>query len=124
MGSAPPFTETLVTLFSLVCFEHWIEGDLVLDFSADGFLTRLAIFLAFNFFVLESAPFLTKILVTLFGLVHFEDWIEGDLVLGFSTYGFFTRLAIFLDVNFFVLGSAPPFTEALVTLFGLVNFED
>ena len=56
--------------------------------------------------------------------MHFEDWIEGDLVLGLLTYGFFTRLAIFFAVNFFVLGSAPPFTETLVTLFGLVHFED
>ena len=61
-------------------FEDWIEGDLVLGFSIDGFLTRLAIFLAINFFVLGSAPPFIENLVTLFGLVHFEDWIEGDLV--------------------------------------------
>ena len=63
-------------------------------------------------------------LVTLFGLVHFDDWIDGDLVLGFLTDDFLTRLAIFLAINIFVLGSAPPFTETSVTLFGLVGFED
>ena len=68
-------------------FEDWIEGDLVLGFLANGFLTRLAIFSAANFFVLRSAPFI-ETLVTLFGLVHFEDWIEGDLVLGFPTDDF------------------------------------
>ena len=78
LGSAPPFIETLVTLFGLVCFEDWIEGDLVLGFLAYGFLTRLAIFSAVNFFILESAPPFTETLVTLFCLVLFEDWNEGD----------------------------------------------
>ena len=95
LGSAPPFIKTLVTLFSLVCFEDLIAGNLVLGFSIDHFLTKLAIFLAINFFILGSAPPFIKTLVTLFGLVHFEDWIEGDLVLGFSTHCFLTRLAIF-----------------------------
>ena len=99
-------------------FEDWIECDLTLGFPTDGFLTGLAIFLAVNFFMLESAPPFTETLVTLFGFLHFEDWIEGDLILGFSIDGFLTRLAIFSAVNFFVLGSAPPFTETLVTLFG------
>ena len=63
-------------------------------------------------------------LVTLFGLVHFDDWIDGDLVLGFLTDDFLTRLAIFLAINFFILGSAAPFAETLVTLFYLVYFED
>ena len=88
------------------------------------FLTRLAIFLAFNFFVLERAPPFIETLVTVFGLVCFEDWIEGNLVLGFSIDDFLTRLAIFSVVNFFVLGSAPSFPKILVTLFGLVHFED
>ena len=61
-------------------FENWMEGDLVLD----GFLTRLIIFSAINFF-------------TLFYLVHFEDWIEGDLLLGFLADGFLTRVAIFFS---------------------------
>ena len=56
--------------------------------------------------------------------MNFEDRIEGDLVLGFLAVGFLTRLAIFLAVNFFVLGIAPPFIETLVALFGLVHFED
>ena len=47
--------------------------------------------------------------------MHFEDWIDGNLVLGFSTDGFLTKLAIFSAINFFVLGSAPTFTETLVT---------
>ena len=63
-----------------MCFEDWIEGDLVSGFLADGFLTRLANFFAVKFFVIESAPPFKEILVTLFGLVHFEDWIEGDFV--------------------------------------------
>ena len=46
--------------------------------------------------------------------------MEGDLVLD----GFLTRLASFLAVNFFILGSAAPFAETLVTLFYLVYFED
>ena len=80
LESAPPFIENLVTLFGLVHFENWMEGDLVLD----GFLTRLIIFSAINFF-------------TLFYLVHFEDWIEGDLLLGFLADGFLTRVAIFFS---------------------------
>ena len=59
-----------------------------------------------------------------FHLVHFEDWIEGDLILGFPTDGFLTRLVVFLAVNFFVLESAPPLTETIVALFGLLHFED
>ena len=66
----------------------------------------------------------TKTLVTLVGLVNIEDWIEVDLFLGFSVDGFLTRLAIFSTVNFFVLGSAPPFMGTLVTLFGLGYFDD
>ena len=88
-------------------FEDWIIGNLVLGFSTDGFLTRLAIFLAVKFFILRSAPPFIETLDTLFGLVHFKDWIEGDLVLGFLVDGFLTRLAIFLANNFFVLESAP-----------------
>ena len=79
---------------------------MVLGFSVDGFLIRLTIFLAVNFFILGSAPPFTETLVTFFSLVYFEDWTEGDWVLGFSTDGFLTRLAIFLALNFFVLGSA------------------
>ena len=124
LESAPPFTETIVTLFGLVLFEDWIEGNLALGFSADGFLTKLAIYLAIDFFILGSAPPFTETLVTLFSLVYFEDWIEGDLVLGFSADGFLTKFAIFSIVNYFVLGSAPPFTETLDILFGLVHFED
>ena len=101
-----------------------IAGNLVLGFLVDGFLTRLAIFSAVNFFVLGSAPPFIETIVTLFGLVHFEDWIEGDLTLGFSADGFLTKLAIYFAINFFVLGSAPPFTETLLTHFGLVYFED
>ena len=100
LGSAPPFTKTLVTLFGLLHFEDWIEGDLVLGFLIDGFLTRHAIFSVVNFFVLGSAPPFIETLVTLFGLVHFEDWIEGHLVLGFLTDGFLAILAIFSVVNF------------------------
>lgn len=55
-------------------------------------------------------------LVALFGLVHFEDWTEADLVLGFPADGFLTRLAIFSSVKFFVLVGAPPFTETQCTL--------
>ena len=124
LRSAPPFIETIATLFGLVHFKDWIEGDLVLGFLTDGFLTRLAIFLAVNFFVLESAPPFIETLVTLFGLVHFKDWIEGDLVLGFLVDGFSTRLTIFLAVNSFVVGSVPSFKQSLVTLCGLVHFED
>ena len=124
LESAPPFIETLVTLFGLVCFEDWIEGDLVLGFLADGFLTKLVIFFAVNFFVLGTASPFTKTLVTLFGLVHFEDWMECDLVLGFLVDNFSTRHTIFLAVNFFVLESAPSFSESIVTLFGLVCFEE
>ena len=76
---------------------------MVLGFSSDGLLTRLAIFLAIKFFILRSAPPFTKTLATLFGLVYFKDWIEGDLVFGFLGDGFLTRLAIFSAVNFFVL---------------------
>ena len=111
LGSAPPFIETLVTLFDLVHFKDWIEGDLVLGFLTDGFLTRLAIFLAINFFVLGSAPSFIETSVTLVGLVNFEDRIEGNLVLGFLANGFLTKVAIFLAINFFVLGSAPSFIE-------------
>ena len=89
-----------------------MECDLVLGFLIDDFSTKHTIFLAVNFFVLGSAPSFTESIVTLFGLVCFED----DLVLGFPVDGFLTRLAIFLAVNFFVLGSAPPFIETLVTL--------
>ena len=95
MGSAAPFIETLVTLFGMVHFEDWIVGKLILGFLADSFLIRLAIFLVVNFFVLGSAPPFKETLVTLFGFVHFEDWIEGDLVLSFLTEGFLTKLAIF-----------------------------
>ena len=123
-GSAPSFIETLVTLFDLVHFKNWIEGDLVLGFLIDGFLTRLAIFSVVNFFVLGSAPSFIETSVALIGLVNFEDRIEGNLVLGFLANGFLTRLAIFLAINFFALGSAPSFTETLVTLFGLVCFEN
>ena len=56
--------------------------------------------------------------------MHFKNWIEGDLVLCFLADGFLTRLAIFSAVNIYVLESAPPFVETLVTLFGLVCFED
>ena len=84
-----------------------MEGDLVLCFLTNGFLTRLAIFLAINFFMLESAASFAETLVILFYLVYFQEWIEGDLVLGFLADGFLTRLAIFLADNFFVLGSAP-----------------
>ena len=105
-------------------FKDWIEGDLVLGFLVDGFLTRHTIFLAVNFFVLESAPPFIETLVRLFGLLHFEDWIEGDLVLGFSIDGFLTKLVIFSSIIFFILWSAPPFIETLVTLFGLLHFED
>ena len=122
LGSAPPSIETLVTLFGLGHFEDWIEGNLLLGFLVDGFLTKLAIFSAVNFFVLGSAPSFIETLVTLFGLVHFEDWIVADLVLGFPLDGFLTRLAIFLAVNFFILGCVPPFTETFITLFGLVHF--
>ena len=124
LRSAPPSIKTLATLFGLVHFKDLIEGDLVFGFLADGFLTRLAIFSAVNFFILESALSFTKTLITLFGLVPFKDWIEGDLVLGFLVDGFPIRLTIFLAVNFFVLGSVPSFKESLVTLFGLVRFRD
>ena len=101
-------------------FKDWIEGDLVLCFLVDGFSTRLTIFLIVNFIVLGSVPSFKESLVTLFGLVHFEDWMEGDLVLD----GFLTRLVIYSAINFFILGSAFPFAETLVTLFYLVHFED
>lgn len=55
-------------------------------------------------------------LVTLFGLVHFEDWTEGVLVLGFPADGFLTRLAIFSLVKFLVVVGAPPFTQTFCTL--------
>ena len=97
---------------------------MVLGFLVDGFLTRLAIISVINFFVLGSAPPFIETLVTLFGLVRFEDWIECNFILGFLLDGFLIRLAIFSTVNFFVLRSAPLFTETLVTLFGLVHFED
>ena len=73
MGSVLSFKESLVTLFGLVCFEDLITDNLVLGFLADGFLTRLAIFLVINFFVLGSALPFIETLDTLFGLVHFED---------------------------------------------------
>ena len=66
----------------------------------------------------------TKTLVTLVGLVNIEDWIEVVLFLGFSVDDFLTKLAIFLVFNFFIVESAHPFIETLVTLFGLVHFED
>ena len=53
-----------------------------------AFLIRLAIFSTVKFFVLESAPPFTETLVTLFGLVYFEDWIKGELVSGFPIDGF------------------------------------
>ena len=124
LGSTPPFTKTLVTHFGLVLFRDLIEGDLVLGFLEDGFSTRLTILSAVNFFVMGSVPSFKESLVTLFGLVCFEDLIVGNLVLGFLADGFLTRLAIFLVINFFVLRSALPFTETLDTLFGLVHFED
>ena len=74
---------------------------MVLGFPTDGFLIRLAIFSAVNFFVLGSAPPFTETLVTLFGLGCFEDWIEGDLILGFSIDGFLTKLDLFLAIKFF-----------------------
>ena len=96
LSSAPSFIETLVTLIVLVNFEDRIEGDLVLGFLVVGFLTRLAIFSAVNFFILGIAPPFIETLVVLFGLVHFEDWIEDNSILGFSKDGCLTRLAIFL----------------------------
>ena len=84
----------------MVHFGAWIEGHLILGFLIDAFLTRLVIFSTINFLVLESAPPFTKIIVTLFGLVHFEDLIEGGMVLGFPTDGFLTKLAIFSAINF------------------------
>ena len=86
---------------------------MVLGFSVDGFSTRLAIFLAVNFFILESAHSLTETLVTLFGLVHFEGWIEGDLVLGILADGFLIRLANFFNCQFLCTGECSSFHKNL-----------
>ena len=84
-----------------------MEGDLVLRFLTDGFLTKLVIFSAINFFMLGSVASLAETLVTIFYFVYFQEWIKGDLVLCFLTDGFLTRLAIFLANNLFIPGSAP-----------------
>lgn len=54
-------------------------------------------------------------LITLFGLVHFEDWTGGDFVFGFAADGCLTKLAIFLAVKFFFLVGAALFTETICT---------
>ena len=93
-------------------FEDWIEGDLVLGFSAVGFLTRIVISLAFNFFVLESGPLFAGTLVALFGLVYFEDWIER---LGFRLFDewLFNQTCYLFSCQFFYTRQCSSFHKNL-----------